>query len=122
MFGCLFLACRCAGNPRPTGVMLIVSQSGAVSVCFSLMCACVIGVLFEFGDVASMTGSKMLGLSLLDLICVLGFFLCGVMMGGAVPGVLFLVFLRCVRRFVFVVAGAVGFVVVVIGGVHWITL
>ena len=67
MFGCLFLACRCAGNPRPTGVMLIVSQSGVVSVSFLLLCAWVIGILFEFGDVASMTGSTMLGLSLLDL-------------------------------------------------------
>ena len=32
MFGCLFLACQCAGKPRPIGVMLIVSQSGAASV------------------------------------------------------------------------------------------
>ena len=67
MFGCLFLACRCAGNPRPTGAMLILSQSGAVSVSFSLLCECVIGIIFEFGDVASMTGSTMMGLSLLDL-------------------------------------------------------
>ena len=69
-----------------------------------------------------MTGSTMLGLSLLDLRCVVGFFACGVMMGGAVPGVLSLVFLRFVRGFVFIVAGAVGFVVVVIGGDHWLTL
>ena len=67
MFGCLFLACRCAGNPSPTGVMLIVYQSGAVSVSFSLLCAYVIGILFEFVDVASMTGPTMLGLSLLDM-------------------------------------------------------
>ena len=64
---CIFLACCYAGNPRTTGVMLIVSQSGVVSVYFLLLCAWVIGVLFEFGDVASMTGSTMLGLSLLDL-------------------------------------------------------
>ena len=67
MCGCVFLACRCAGNPRPTGVMLIVSQSGIVSVSFLLLCAWVIGILFEFGDVASMTGSTILGLSILDL-------------------------------------------------------
>ena len=47
--------------------MLIVSQSGVVSVSFLLLCVWVIGILFEFGDVASMTGSIMLGLSLLDL-------------------------------------------------------
>ena len=67
MCGCVFLACRCAGNHRPTGVMWIVSRSGVVSVSFSLLCEWVIGILFEFGDVASMTGSTMLGLSLLDL-------------------------------------------------------
>ena len=67
IFGCLFLACRCDGKPRPTGVMLIVSQSGAASVSSSLLCDCAIGILCEFGDVASMTGSTMLGLSLLDL-------------------------------------------------------
>ena len=67
MFGCLFLACICAGKPRPTGVILVVSQSGAVSVSSSLLCECAIGVLFEFGDVASMTGSIMWGFSLLDL-------------------------------------------------------
>ena len=65
--GCVFLACLCYVNPRPTGAMLIVSQSGVVSVSFSLLCEWVIGILFEFGDVASMTGSTMLGLSLLDL-------------------------------------------------------
>ena len=47
--------------------MLIVSQSEAISVSFSLLFECVIWVLFEFGDVVSMTGSTMLGLSLLDL-------------------------------------------------------
>ena len=52
----------------------------------------------------------------------MGFLPCGVMMGGAVPGVLLLVFLRCVRGFVFIVAGEVGLVVVVIGGSHWLTL
>ena len=67
MCGCVFLSCRCASNPRPTCVMLILSQSGAVSVFFLLLCVWVIGILFEFGDVASMTGSTMLGLSLLDL-------------------------------------------------------
>ena len=67
MCGCVFLYCRCAGNPMPTGVMLIVSQSGVVSVPFSLLCEWIVGVLFEFGDVASMTGSTMLGFSLLDL-------------------------------------------------------
>ena len=36
---------------------------------------------------------------------------------SVVPG-----FLRCVRGFVFIVAGAVGLVVVVIGGSHWLTL
>ena len=40
----------------------------------------------------------------------MGFFPCGVMMGGDVPGVLILVFLRCLRGFVFIVAGAVGLV------------
>ena len=52
----------------------------------------------------------------------MGFLPCGVMISGAVPGVLLLVFLRCVCRFVFIVAGAVGLVVVVIGGAHWLTL
>ena len=52
----------------------------------------------------------------------MGFLPCGFMMGGAVPGVLILVFLRCVSGFVFIVAGAVGLVVVVIGGAHWLTL
>ena len=67
MCGCVFLACSCAGNPRPTGVMLILSQSGVVSVSFLLLCEWVIGILIEFGDVASMTGSTMLRLSLLYL-------------------------------------------------------
>ena len=67
MFGCLCLAYLCYGKPRPTGVMLIVSQSGAASVSYSMLCECAIGILFELGDVDSMTGSKMLGLSLLDL-------------------------------------------------------
>ena len=44
------------------------------------------------GDVASMTGSTMLGLSCFDLRCVEGLWTSGGMMGGAVPGVLFLVF------------------------------
>ena len=52
----------------------------------------------------------------------MGFLPCGVMMGGAVPGVFLLVFLRCVHGFVFIVVGAVGFVVVVIGGEIWFTL
>ena len=67
MFGGPFLAYRCAGKPRPTGVILIVSQSGAASFSSSMLCDCVIGVLFELGDVASMAVSTMLGLSLLDL-------------------------------------------------------
>ena len=67
MFGCLFLACCCAGNIRPTGVVMIVSQSGEASVFSSLLCECDIEILCEFGDVASMTGSTVLGLSLLDL-------------------------------------------------------
>ena len=69
-----------------------------------------------------MTGSTMLGLSLLDLRLVVGFLPYGVIMGGAVPGVLLLVFLICVRGFVFIVSGAVGLVVVVIGGSHWLNL
>ena len=52
----------------------------------------------------------------------MGFFSCGVLMGGVVPGVLLLVFLRCARVFFFIVAGAAGLVVVVIGGAHWLTL
>ena len=52
----------------------------------------------------------------------MGFLPCGVMMGGAMPGVLLLVFLRYVCGFVFIVACAVGLVVVVIGGAHWLTL
>ena len=67
MFGCPCLSYLCYGKPRPTGVMLIVSQSGAASVSSSLLCEFAIGILCEFGDVASMTGSTMLGLSLLDL-------------------------------------------------------
>ena len=94
MFGCIFSACRCAGKPRPTGVMLIASQSGSANVSSSMLWECALGTLFELGDVASMTGSTMLGLSLLDLRLVAGIWTCGVMMGGAVPGVLFLVFQR----------------------------
>ena len=67
MCGCVFLACGFSSNLRPTGVMLIVSQSGVVSVPFLLLCEWIIGILFEFGDVASMTGSTVLGLSILDL-------------------------------------------------------
>ena len=67
MCRCVFLACGCAGNHMPTGVMLILSQYGVVSASFSLLCEWVIGILSEFGDVVSMTGSTMLGLSLLDL-------------------------------------------------------
>ena len=52
----------------------------------------------------------------------MGFLPCGVMVGGAVPGVLLLVFLRCVCASVFIVTSAVGLVVVVIGGAHWLTL
>ena len=122
MFGCMFLDCRCAGRPRPKGVMLGASLSGEDSVSSSMLWDCVLGVLFKLGDVASMTGSKMLGLSRLDLHCVWGLCPRGFMMGGAVPGVLFLVFRRCVRSFVFIVVGTVGFFVVVIGGAIWLTL
>ena len=52
----------------------------------------------------------------------MGFLPCGVMMGGAMRGVLLLVFLRCVRGSVFIVAGEVGLVFVFIGGSHWLTL
>ena len=38
------------------------------------------------------------------------------------PGVLFLVFLRYVRGFVFIVDGAVGFVDFFIGGAIWLSL
>ena len=44
----------------------------------------------------------------------MGFLPRGVMMGGAVPGVLLLFFLRCVRGFVFIVAGAVGLVLLLL--------
>ena len=67
MFGCMFLDCCCAGKPRPTGVMLIESLSGAESVSSSMLWECALGILFELGEVASMTGSTMLELSLLDL-------------------------------------------------------
>ena len=67
MFGCMFSAYFCAGKPSPTGVIMIASQSGAASVSSSILGECVLGILFELGDVASMTGSTMLGLSLLDL-------------------------------------------------------
>ena len=69
-----------------------------------------------------MTGSTMLGLICLDLRCVGGLWPHGVMNGGAVPGVLLLVFFRCVRGFLFIVVGAVRFVVVVIRGAIWLTL
>ena len=59
-----------------------------------MMWECALGIRFELGDVASMTGSKMLGLSRLDLRCVGGLWPSGGMMGGAVPGVLLLVFRR----------------------------
>ena len=52
----------------------------------------------------------------------MGFLPCVVIMGGDVPGVLLLFFLRFVRGFVFIVSGAVGLVAVVIGGAHWLTL
>ena len=45
--------------------MLIVSQSGATIVSSSMLFVCDIGIIFELGDVVSMTGSTMLGLSLL---------------------------------------------------------
>ena len=122
MFWCMRLDWRCAGRPRPTGVMMGASLSGSDNVSSSMMWECALGTRFEFGDVASMTGSTMLGLSCLNLLCVGGFWTSGGMMGGAVPGVLFLVFRRLVRGFVFIVAGTVGFVVVVIGGAIRLTL
>ena len=67
MFGCMFLFFLCAGRPRPTGVMLIASQSGADSVSSSMLWECALGILFELGNVASITGSTMLGLSFLDM-------------------------------------------------------
>ena len=60
MFGCMFLDCCCAGKPRPTGVMLIASLSGAVSVSSSFMWECDLGSLFNLGGVVFITGSTML--------------------------------------------------------------
>ena len=94
MFGCMFLACRCAGRPRPTGVMLGAYLYVADSVSSSMLWECALGILFELGDVAIMTGSTILGFSCLDLRCGGGIWPRGVMMGGAVQGVLFLVFRR----------------------------
>ena len=94
MFGGMLLDWHCAGRPRPTCVMLGASLSGADSVSSSILWDCALGILFELGDVASMTGSTMLGLSRLDLRCLGGIWPRGVMMGGAVPGVLLLVFRR----------------------------
>ena len=94
MLGCMRLDWRCAGRLRTTGVMMGASLSGADSVSSSMMWECSLGVRFELGDVASMTGSTMLGLSRLDLRCVGGICPSSGMMGGAVPGVLFLVFPR----------------------------
>ena len=74
--------------------MLGASLSGADSVSSSMLWECALGVLFELGDVASMTGYTMLGLSCLDFRCVGGLWPRGVVMGSAVPGVLFLVFQR----------------------------
>ena len=72
MFGYMFLDWRCAGRPRPTGVILGASLSGADSVSSSMMWEWDLGIRFELGDVASMTGSMLLGLSRLDLPCVGG--------------------------------------------------
>ena len=99
MYGCMFLAYRSAGRPRPTGLMLGSSVSGDDSVSSSMLWECDLGIIFELEDVASMTGSTVLGLSHLDFRCVGGLWPHGVMMGGAVPVVLFLVFFRCVRVF-----------------------
>ena len=74
--------------------MMGASLSGADSVSSSMMWECDLGIRFELGDVVSMTGSTILGLSCLDLSCVGGLWMSGGMMGGDVPGVLFLVFLR----------------------------
>ena len=102
--------------------MIGASLSGAESVSSSMMWECALGIRFELGDVASMTGSTMLGFSCWDLRCIGGIWPSGGMMGSAVPVVLFLFFRRRVSGFVFIVAGAVGFVVVVIGGAIGITL
>ena len=67
MYGCMFLAYRSAGRPRPTGLMLGSSVSGDDSVSSSMLWECDLGIIFKLGDVASITGSTMLGLSLLDL-------------------------------------------------------
>ena len=47
MYGCMFLDCRCAGRPRPTGVMIGASLSRADSVSSSMMWECSLGILFE---------------------------------------------------------------------------
>ena len=65
--------------------MLGASLSGVDSVSSSMMWECDLGILFELGNVVSMTGSTVLGLSRLDLRCVGGIWPRGVMMGGAVP-------------------------------------
>ena len=46
MFGCMLVACRCSGKPRPTGVMLVASLSGADSVSSAMMWECALGLLF----------------------------------------------------------------------------
>ena len=92
MFGCIFLAFQCSGRPRPTGVMMGAYLSGADSVSSSMLWEFALVIIFELGGVEIITGSMMLGLSRLDLRCVGGIWLRVVMIGGAVPGVLFLVF------------------------------
>ena len=67
MFGYMFLDWRCAGRPRPTSVMMGASLSGSDNVSYSMIWEYALGIRFELGDVASMTGSMMLGLSCLDL-------------------------------------------------------
>ena len=68
--------------------------SGADSVSSSMLWEFALGIIFELGGVEIITGSMMLGLSRLDLRCVGGIWLRVVIIGGAVPGVLFLVFWR----------------------------
>ena len=94
MLGCMRLNWHCDGRPRPIGVMMGASLSRADSVYSSMMWECALGIRFELGYVASMTGSTMLGLSHLDMRCVGGLCPSGGMMGGAVPVVLFVVFQR----------------------------
>ena len=94
MLGCLFFRCCCLGRPRPTGAMLGIFSAGSVSSSSAMMWEWAMGIWLEFGDVARMMGSTMVGLSRVDRRCVVPLWTGGVMMAGAVPGVLFLVMRR----------------------------